>query len=97
MASSSDRIDEFDFDTATPYDMAVLLESIFNDFDHHGRSGGQLLLAQSVLDRYRASVVKTSHPTVVNALKDHLIKVWTAADTLQSTADEMRRFANGEK
>lgn len=50
------RIEEFDFEAATPYELAVLLEQVYLYSDGRVRDGGPIITATGVLKRYEAAV-----------------------------------------
>lgn len=56
------RINDFDFDTAAPHDLAVLLEQIFLYHDDRSRDGGPIIVAMGVISRYEESVRRRAAP-----------------------------------
>ena len=57
-----DRIKHFDFDTADPRDIAVLLEQVFMYHGDIGREGGTIILAEGVLRQFSDSIRRRATP-----------------------------------
>ena len=56
------RINDFDFESAQPHDLAVLFEQIFLHHDSRSRDGGPILVAIGVITRYEESVRQRAAP-----------------------------------
>lgn len=57
-----DRIDATNFDTATPSDLAILLEQVFMHHDDRCRDGGPMIVAQGVIKKFEESVRRRAAP-----------------------------------
>ncbi len=66
-----DRINAINFETATPTDLAILLEQIFNYHDSHSRDGGPILVAQGVISRYEEAVRRRTAPDLHLKTAEH--------------------------
>lgn len=71
MTSVQKIVEEFDFEDAQPYDVAVLLEQIFMRYDSRSKDGGPILVAQSVIKRYEESVRKRAAPELHSKTSEH--------------------------
>jgi len=67
-----ERISNFDFDNAQPYDLAVLLEQVFLYHNDRSKDGGPIIVAQGILRLYEASVRKRSAPELHSKTISHL-------------------------
>jgi hypothetical protein len=62
MTILNETIRNFDFETAGPSDLAVLLEQVFNYHDPHSRDGGPIIVASGIIKKYEESVRAKAAP-----------------------------------
>lgn len=73
--SLQQRINEFDFDNASPADLAVLLEQVFMYHDARARDGGPIIVAQGVLRRFEESVRRRAAPELHTQVRGRCIEL----------------------
>jgi hypothetical protein len=95
--SLQDRIAAFDFDTAQPHDLAVLLEQVFMYHDARSKDGGPIMVAQGVIGQYEASVRRRAEPelhtratTSVREMRDALVQFETSLRKLERGSGQAR-------
>lgn len=85
----AERVNNFDFDTSNSHDVAVLLEQVF--MYHDGRAhGGTIALAQTVLNKYEASIRSRTVPELhastskqLREMRSSLVQMETALQRLE--------------
>lgn len=68
----NERIQTFDFDNASPHDLAVLLEQVFLYHDTRSRGGGPIIVAQGVIRQYEEAVRRKAAPELHAKTGKHL-------------------------
>lgn len=90
-SSIRDRVQKFDFDNASPYDLAVLLEQVFL---YQGRPGEScLVMAQEIIGEYEKSVRQRTLPELhskthcrLRELRSTLVQLETSLSGLERDA-----------
>lgn len=84
-----DRINAFDFDAASPSDIAVLLEQVFTYHNDSSRNGGPIIVAQGVISKYEESVRRRATPELHEKVKGHCAEL---RSTLSQLNDVFRQL-----
>lgn len=85
------RIDEFDFDNATPHEIAVLLEQVYLYSDSRVRDGGPVITAASVLQRYATSVQRKAAPELHALMTDRSRQLRDTLTQFDKTLRDLER------
>lgn len=95
--SIQQRINDFDYATASTHDLAVLLEQVFMYHDARSRDGGPILVAQGVLKRYEEAVRTKAAPdlhasvnTGLRTLRENLVQFETSLRQMERGSGQAR-------
>lgn len=70
-----ERIDNIDYETVTPPELAVVLEQVFLYHDDRVRGGGPIITAQGILSKYEESVRRRAAPELHVKVKGRLSEI----------------------
>jgi hypothetical protein len=91
MSQTRDLINNFDFDTAKPHDLAVLLEQIFMYHDARSRDGGPLITAQGVIQKYEDAVRKKAAPDLYDRVRGRCAELRSTVDQLGTLLSKLEK------
>jgi hypothetical protein len=86
-----DRINATDFDTATPNDIAILLEQVFLHHDDRCRDGGPMIVAQGVIKQFEESVRRRAAPELHEKVKGRCAELRSTLGQLDDVFRKLER------
>jgi hypothetical protein len=82
MSTLNDRINDFDYDTASISDLAVLLEQVYMYADARARNGGPIIVAQGVLTKWGDAIRRRAAPELHDKVKGRCAELRSTVDQL---------------
>lgn len=86
-----ERIKEFDFDTATYYDLSILVEQIFTHHNPLSRDGGPVMVMESVLRKYDEAIRKRAAPELYAAVRGRSVELRSTMNQFETLLTKLER------
>jgi hypothetical protein len=91
----NERIQNIDYETVTPADLAVVLEQVFLYYDDRVRGGGPIITAQGILKKYEESVRRRAAPSLHVEVKGRIAEIRSSLEQVDTVLARLEK-ANGQ-